>query len=53
MPGVEHQLAEVVSESGFVEVESLLAFIFSPVVDRDADGFGELDSQSDRLDFCE
>lgn len=53
MPGIEHQLAEVVSQAGLVGLESLLGTVFSSVVDGDADRFGELSSQSDGFDFSE
>ena len=50
---VENQLAEIVGESGFVGIESFLRSIFSSVINSDSDGFGELNSKSDTLDFSE
>ena len=53
MPGVEDQLAEVVSETGLVGLESLLGAVLASVVDGDADGASELHSESSSLDFSE
>lgn len=51
--GVEDQLAEVVSETSLVGFESLLTSVLASVVDSDADGAGELDTESSGLDFGE
>lgn len=53
MPGEEDELAEVVSQTGLVGIESLLRSVLASVVDGDADGFGELDAQADCFNFCE
>lgn len=51
MSGIEHQLAEVVSQTSLIGLESFLGTIFSSVIDGDADRSGELGSQSDGFDF--
>ena len=50
---VKDKFAKIVGESGFVGVESFLTSILSSVINRDSDGFGELCSQTDRLNFGE
>lgn len=51
MSGEEHQLAEVVIEALFVDVECFLRFIFSSIVNRNADRFGKLNSKTGCFDF--
>lgn len=51
MSGEKDELAEVATEALLVEVELLLGFVLSSVVDGDADGLGELDSETDCFDF--
>ena len=53
MSGEKDKLAEVVTETLLVEVELLLGFVFSSEVDSDADGLGELNSETDCFDFGE
>ena len=53
MTGIKHQFAEVVGETGLVGLESLLTSVLAPVVDGDADGSGELDTESRCLDLSE
>lgn len=50
--GIKHQFTEVVSKSGFVGFKSFLASVLSSVVNSDADGLCELDSQTNCFDFC-
>lgn len=50
---VKHELAKVVSQSGFVELKTFLASIFAAMVDVDADRASELHSKSDRLDLSQ
>ncbi len=51
--GEEDELAEVVSQPSLVGLEALLASVFAAMVNIDADGFGEFNSQSNRFDFGE
>lgn len=51
MFGEEDKFAKVVSKSSFVGFKAFLTSIFAAMVNIDADGFGELNSQSNRLDF--
>ena len=51
--GEKHQFAKIVSEALFVEVKLLLRFIFSSVVDANADRLSELNSKTSGLDFGE
>ena len=51
--GVQHQLAEVVSQSSFVSIKGFLATVFASMIDSDADGFGELGTKTYGFEFCE
>ena len=47
----KHQLAEVVTEALFVEVKLLLRFVFSSMVNGNADRSGELGSETSCFNF--
>jgi hypothetical protein len=49
--GVEDKLAQIVGEASLIGVKSFLTTVLSSVVNRDANGFGELNSKADRFDF--
>ena len=51
MTGVENQLAEIVSQSGFVGIKSFLGSVFATEVDRNSNGLGELGSKTSGLEF--
>lgn len=53
MTGIQNELAEVVSQSSLVGVKGFLAAVLASVIDGDADGTGELNTEADSLDFCE
>ena len=53
MLGEEDKFAKVVSKSSFVDFKAFLTSIFAAMVNIDADGFGEFNSQSNRFDFSE
>jgi hypothetical protein len=49
--GEEDEFAKVVSKSSLVSFKTFLASVFAAMINIDADGFGELNSQSNRFDF--
>ena len=51
MTGIENQLAEIVSQSGFVGIKSFLGSVFATEVDRNSNGLGELGSKTSGLEF--
>lgn len=53
MTGIQNKLAEIVSQSSFVSVKGFLAAIFASMVDSDADGSGELGTETNSFEFCE
>lgn len=51
--GEQHQVIEVLLESGLVGVQGLLASVLASVVDGDTDGSGEVGAQASSSDFLE
>jgi hypothetical protein len=49
--GEKDELAEVVGESGLVQLEAFLTSVFASVIDGDSDSSSKFDTQTNRLDF--
>lgn len=52
MSGEKNQFTEVVIEALLVEIKLLLRFIFSSVINSNADRFSKLSTETNSLDFC-